>query len=56
MSSFGVLEDMYAGFGIEYLYYKNSTNYAAGFEIFNVKKRDYKWKFGTLDYERSQAL
>lgn len=51
MSTFGVLEDMYSGFGIEYLYYKNSTNYAAGFEIFNVKKRDYEWKFGTLNYE-----
>jgi len=28
-------------------------NYAAGFEIFNVKKRDYKMRLGTLDYENT---
>ena len=38
MSTFGVLEDMYSGFGIEYLYYKNSTNYAVGFRSFQCKK------------------
>lgn len=55
MLSAGVLEDMFSGYGIEYLYFKNNTNYSFGFEMFNVKKRDYNWKFGTLDYENVTA-
>ena len=47
----GILEDMFSGFGFEYLYFKNDTNYSVGFELFNVKKRDYDWGFGTLDYQ-----
>jgi hypothetical protein len=47
----GILEEMFSGFGGEYLYFKNNSNYAVGFEIFNVKKRDYKMRFGTQDYE-----
>jgi hypothetical protein len=47
----GVLEDMYSGYGLEYLYFKQNTNYAYGFEVFNVRKRDYDWGFGHLDYE-----
>lgn len=51
MFSGGILEDMFLGYGFEYLYFKQDTNYAVGFELFNVKKRDYNWRFGTLDYE-----
>lgn len=51
MFSGGILEDMFNGYGFEYLYFKHNTNYAIGFELFNVKKRDYNWGFGTLDYE-----
>lgn len=47
----GILEDMYNGYGLEYLYFKQKNNYALGFELFKVKKRDYQWRFGTLDYE-----
>ena len=47
----GILEEMFSGYGGEYLYFKNNSNYAFGFEIFNVKKRDYKMRFGTQDYE-----
>ena len=46
----GVLEDMFSGIGMEYLYFKQNTNYAFGVEIFDVKKRDYNWGFGHLDY------
>ena len=53
MASAGILEDMFLGAGFEYLFYKSEANYAAGFEIFNVKKRDYKMRFGTLDYENT---
>ena len=51
MFSSGVLEDMFIGYGFEYLYYKYNTNFSFGLEIFDVKKRDYEWNFGTLDYE-----
>ena len=53
MASAGILEDMFLGAGFEYLYYKHNANYAVGFEIFNVKKRDYQMKFGTLDYQNT---
>ena len=51
MFTAGVLEDMYSGFGFEYIYFKPKTNYAVGFELFSVIKRDYDWGFGTLDYK-----
>jgi hypothetical protein len=51
MATAGILEEMYSGVGFEYLYFKNDLNYALGFEVFEVKKRDYKMRFGTLDYK-----
>jgi len=53
MITAGILEDMFSGYGFEYLYFKGNTNYAIGFELFDVKKRDYKWGFGTLDYKNA---
>ena len=50
MISAGILEEMFNGAGFEYLYFKQDSNYAVGFEIFDVKKRDYMMRFGTLDY------
>ena len=51
----GILEDMFSGAGIEYLYFKPNTNYSFGIELFKVKKRDYEWGFGHLDYENITA-
>jgi hypothetical protein len=51
----GILEDMFSGAGMEYLYFKPNTNYSFGIEAFKVKKRDYKWKFGHLDYENTMV-
>jgi hypothetical protein len=51
MITAGILEDMFAGYGFEYLYFKGNTNYAVGFELFDVQKRDYEWGLGTLDYK-----
>lgn len=51
MLSGGILEDMFSGYGFEYLYFQPKTNYAVGFELFNVEKRDYDWRLGTLDYQ-----
>ena len=50
MISAGILEEMFNGAGFEYLYYDQDSNFAVGFETFEVKKRDYKMRFGTLDY------
>ena len=49
----GILEDMFSGVGAEYLYFKPDTNYSFGLELFKVKKRDYQWGFGHLDYENT---
>ena len=49
----GILEDMFSGYGAEYLYFKPNTNYSIGFEVFHVNKRDYDWGFGHLDYENT---
>ena len=51
MITAGILEEMFNGIGFEYLYFKQNSNYAFGFEIFDVKKRDYQMRFGTLDYK-----
>ncbi len=50
MFTAGILEEMFTGAGFEYLYFQNNSNYAIGFELFDVKKRDYEFKFGLLDY------
>ena len=47
----GILEDMFSGVGFEYLYFKENTNFALGIESFKVRKRDYEWRFGHLNYE-----
>lgn len=51
MFTAGILEEMFSGYGMEYLFHQQETNYAFGIEVFHVKKRDYKLRFGTLDYE-----
>ena len=51
MISAGILEEMFSGIGFEYLYFKQDSNYAFGFEIFDVTKRDYEMRFGTLGYK-----
>jgi|TARA_A100001015_G_scaffold129788_1_gene143994 hypothetical protein len=55
MASAGILEDMFSGAGMEYLYFKPDINYAFGIDVFKVRKRDYFWRFGHLDYENTLA-
>ena len=55
MMSAGIFEDMFSGAGIEYLYFKPDTNYAFGIDVFKVRKRDYSWRFGHLDFENTVA-
>ena len=51
----GILEDMFSGVGVEYLYHKQNTNYSVGLEVFDVYKRDYDWGLGLLDYKNTMA-
>ena len=51
MASAGILEEMFNGIGLEYLYFNQDSNYAFGFEIFDVTKRDYEMRFGSLEYK-----
>lgn len=51
MFSGGIFEEMFNGYGFEYLFFPSEKNYALGFELFKVYKRDYKLQFGLLDYE-----
>ena len=55
MMSAGILEDMFSGYGGEYLYFTPNTNYSFGIDVFKVFKRDYSWRFGLLDYENTMA-
>ena len=55
MMSAGIFEDMFSGAGMEYLYFKPNINYAFGIDVFKVRKRDYSWRFGHLDYENTVA-
>ena len=55
MITAGILEEMFNGIGFEYLYFNQDSNYAIGFEAFEVKKRDYEMRFGSLDYSNITA-
>ncbi len=51
MISAGIFEEMFSGYGFEYLHFKNESNHAYGFELFKVFKRDYEMQLGLLDYK-----
>ena len=51
MFTAGILEEMFNGFGLEYLYFDNNKDYAIGFDLFKVRKRDYSMRLGMQDYE-----
>ena len=55
MITAGILEDMFQGYGLEYLWFDNKKNFALGFEAFDVTKRDYELRFGTLEYSNLTA-
>ena len=49
--STGILEDMYAGAGFEFLYKPFEYNFSIGIEAYRAKKRAFDRKFKLLDYE-----
>ena len=48
--SAGMLEMMFGGYGGEFLYRPFNRNYALGFEVWDVKQRDYKMNLKFKDY------
>ena len=55
MFSVGIFEEMFTGYGFEYLHSKNDSSHAYGVEIFEVHKRDYDLRFDLLDYNQTTA-
>lgn len=49
--SAGIFEEMFAGYGMQYLWSDPSAPYSVGFEIYDVQKRDYDLRFGLMDYK-----
>ena len=47
----GIFENMYAGIGGEILYKPFDKNYSIGFELFEVKQRDFRQRFGFKNYK-----
>jgi len=52
---FGLLEEMFAGYGGEILYRPFDRRYALGFSMHKVKQRDYDQKFSLRDYTNTTA-
>ena len=51
--SAGIFEEMFSGYGMEYLWNRNDLPFAIGFEAFKVYKRDYDLAFDLLDYSNT---
>lgn len=49
--SAGILEDMYAGAGVEFLYKPFEHNFSIGFEAYHAKKRDFDRMFKLSEYK-----
>ncbi len=49
--SLGIYEDMFSGYGFEYLNFRHNRKFNWGYEAHKVHKRDYKFGFGLLGYE-----
>jgi hypothetical protein len=49
--SAGMVEMMFGGFGLEYLWAPNYSNTAIGFELYRVKQRDFFQELNFRDYE-----
>jgi len=51
--SAGIFEEMFSGYGMEYLWNRDNLPFAIGFEAFKVYKRDYELAFDLLDYSNT---
>ena len=53
--SAGIFEEMFSGYGFEYLWNNNKSPIALGVESFKVYKRDYKGRFGLNGYNNQTS-
>ncbi len=53
--SAGIFEEMFGGFGFEYLFSNPDTKLAWGIEVFDAYKRDYDLDFDFTDYSNTTA-
>ena len=51
----GILEDMYVGAILDYLYFPQNNIFGLGFEINHARKRDYEGRFGLQDYSNNYS-
>lgn len=51
--SAGLYEEMFGGFGAEYLHYPEGSLFGFGAEFFSLAKRDYEMNFDFLDYRNN---
>ena len=49
--SAGIFEEMFSGYGFEYIWYDPSKTFSTGFELHHIFKRDYNFGIGLLDYD-----
>tara|TARA_B100000035_G_scaffold32733_1_gene24876 strand:- start:3363 stop:5522 length:2160 start_codon:yes stop_codon:yes gene_type:complete len=49
-ASAGIFEEMFSGYGFEFLYRPFKKNYAVGFDTYNAYQRNYDQDFGVMDY------
>ena len=51
----GILEDMYVGAILDYLYFPQNNIFGLGLEMNYARKRDYKGKFGLQNYSNNYS-
>ena len=49
--SSGIYEDMFGGYGLEYIYFPEGNLFSYGLEYFNLRKRDYAMNFSFKEYQ-----
>ncbi len=52
-ASAGLFEDMFGGYGLDYVYYPEGSLISYGAELYHLRKRDYSLNFDFKDYENS---
>ena len=51
--SLGIYEDMFSGYGFEYLNYSYDKQFSWGFDVHKAYKRDYEFGLGLLDFQNT---
>ena len=54
-TSAGIFEEMFGGYGIDYVYSPENSIFSLGLEAYYVRKRNYDMKFGFKKYSNFLA-